>query len=249
MQARVVSREWLGIAIIGLAGVFFSLFLPSTAIAQQTPQVTRTVDFSGVGPEQTLIVTITPSGFTGFYAVKEQLGESELVAHTADNYEEGTFIMLGPQTFTYEVKLPQGALTVAALRVAASAINGQWWTDPGDKRGVISAETRLPVTQPTAKPVTQPTAKPVPPTATPVPTDTPVPTATPATPRVLARATLTPPTATPSPTPTPEVVAPVPGAGFPVGAIIGIVLGVIAVIAAGGVLYLWRSGRIFQGAQ
>ena len=228
MQARVVSREELAIAIIGLIGVFFSLFLPSTAIAQQTPQVTRTVDFSGVGPEQTLIVTITPSGFTGFYAVKEQLGESELVAHTADNYEEGTFIMLGPQTFTYEVKLPLGALTVAAPRVAASAIIGQWWTDPEDKRGVISAETRLPVTQPTGKPV--------PPTATPVPTDTPVPpTATPAPPRV-------PPTATPEPTPIPVVE--VPGAGFPVGAIIGIVLGVIVVSAVGGFLYLRRSGRL-----
>ena len=140
----------MAIAIIGLVGLFASLSLPTTAIAQQAPKVTRTVDFSGVRSGQTLIVTITPSGFTGFYAVKEQLGELELVAHTADNYEDGTFIMLGPQTFTYEVKVPQAALTVAALRVAASAINGQWWTDPGDKRRVTSAETRLPVTQPTA---------------------------------------------------------------------------------------------------
>ena len=238
MRARVVSRNGLAIAIIGLVVLFSSLFLPTAAIAQQAAQVTRTVVFSGVRSGQTLIVTITPSGFTGFYAVKEQLEELELVAHTADNYEDGTFIMLGPQTFTYEVRVPQASLRVASLRVAASAINGQWWTDPGDKRGVISAETRLPVTQPTAKPV-PPTAMAIPPTATPVP---PPPTAMPAPPRVLARATLTPPTATPEPTPTPVVE--VAGAGFPVGAIIGIVLGVIAVMAAAGLLYIRRRGRL-----
>ena len=138
-----------------------------TAIAQQAPQVTRTIDFSGVRSGQTLIVTITPSGFTGFYAVKEQLGELELVAHTADNYEEGTFIMLGPQTFTYEVRVPQAGPRVGALRAAAFAIKGQWWTDPGDKRGVTSAETRLPVTQPAAKPLPT-TAMAIPPTTTPV---------------------------------------------------------------------------------
>ena len=116
----------------------------------------------------------------------------------------------------------------------------------------------MPTPTPTPTPVVVVEAMPTPtPTPTPVvvveATPTPTPTPTPvvvveATPTPAPEATATPvapPAATPEPTPTPVVVAPVPGAGFPVGAIIGIVLGVMAVIAAGGVFYLWRRGIIF----
>ena len=89
---------------------------------------------------------------------------------------------------------------------------------------------------PTATPV-PPTATPVPPTATPVPpTATPVPpTATP----VPPTATPVPPTATPVPPPPPQPTAtPMPpveeeAAGFPIWAIILIILAVLAAIAGG----------------
>jgi hypothetical protein len=87
--------------------------------------------------------------------------------------------------------------------------------------------------------------------ATPTPGPTPTPTATSApTPTATSLPSPTPApvaTATPVPPEAPAVEAPAPGAAFPIAAIIGIVLGVIAVIAAASVLYLWRTGRIFQG--
>ena len=82
-------------------------------------------------------------------------------------------------------------------------------------------------------------ATPVPPTeaaATPVPD-------------VTVEATPAPTTevaATPAPEPTPTPAVEEIGAGFPVGAIIAIVLGVIAVMAVGGFLFLRNRRRLAQ---
>ena len=84
------------------------------------------------------------------------------------------------------------------------AVAGQWWTDPGDKRGVAPAETGLPVIGPAPVPPPLPAATAVPePTSTPAPTPLPAATAVP-TPTVRPL-----PAATAVPTPT---VRPLPAA-------------------------------------
>ncbi len=128
--------------------------------------------------------------------------------------------------------------------------------------GEFSVSTQAaPTPTATPRPGASPTPAPVGPTATPRPgaTSTPVqPTATPVpstpTPVVVAQAqptaTATPvqPTATPvppTPTPAPQAPTQAEGGGIGVGAIVGLVVGVIALAgaAAGGVFYMRRKGR------
>ena len=81
-------------------------------------------------------------------------------------------------------------------------------------------------------------------TPTPLPTATPLPA-----PSQTSEPTATPAgvvPATPVPPATPALQVPTSGGSLPVGALIGIVAGVAAALAAGGLLYLRRSGRLFQ---
>ena len=184
LRAKIVRKNsWAG-ALAAMLGLLALLLLPANVIAQAAPQVTRSVDTASVDAGQTVSIIITPSGFTGFYAVNEELGELELVSHTADNYQDGTFIMLGPQPLAYVVRVPQTALVGDPF-----AITGQWWTDPGDKLEVTPSETVIGPTAPitptprataTPVPTATPTATAVPPTATPRPTVTPLPVVSPA---------------------------------------------------------------------
>lgn len=134
MVVGMALRNRWAAALAGMVGLAVLLLLPAVAGAQQAPQLMRSVAGAGVNPGQTITITITPSGFTGFYAVEEQLGGLELVVHTADNYEDGTFVMLGAQPLTYDVRVPETAKAEDQF-----SITGQWWTDPGDKMTVAPA--------------------------------------------------------------------------------------------------------------
>ena len=131
------------------------------------------------------------------------------------------------------------------------------FTSPGFSSFIllsVDPESLIPATPtptPAPTPLPAPTPTPVPPTPAPTPTATPLPTAT-AIPPTATPAPTPLPTATPAPISTPvppETPAPVielPGDGLSILAIIGIAVGVIALLAAAGFLYLWRSGRILR---
>ena len=157
-----------------------------------------------------------------------------------------------------------GQLVETTLTPTVTIVDGKavfTFTSPGFSSFIllsVDPESLIPATPtptPAPTPLPAPTPTPVPPT--PAPTLAPTPTATP-----LPTATAIPPTATPAPTPVPtatpapistpvppETPAPVidlPGDGLSTLAIIGIAVGVIALLAAAGTLYLWRTGRILR---
>ena len=157
-----------------------------------------------------------------------------------------------------------GQLVETTLTPTVTIVDGKavfTFTSPGFSSFIllsVDPESLIPATPtptPAPTPLPAPTPTPVPPT--PAPTLAPTPTATP-----LPTATAIPPTATPAPTPVPtattapistpvppETPAPVidlPGDGLSTLAIIGIAVGVIALLAAAGSLYLWRTGRILR---
>jgi len=116
---------------------------------------------------------------------------------------------------------------------------------------VIRATTPLPTPTATPRPTATPTATPRPtatPTAVPTATPTAVPTATPtAVPTATPTRAPTPtptavPTATPTPTPAPPPVVEEEEGGLSTGAIVGIVIGVLVVLAAAGFVF-WRMRR------
>ena len=139
-------------------------------------------------------------------------------------------------------------------------------TDVDEAPPVTPTPTPTPTPTATPRPTPTPTATPRP-TATPMPTATPRPTATPEPTAMMVKPTATPeptevmvkPTATPEPTevmiePTPApTVAPEPtptpppseeGGGFPVWAIVLIVLAVVGLVGAGVVVFLRSRGRL-----
>ncbi len=104
--------------------------------------VARNVSSLTPEPGDVVTITLTPSGFEGFYAVSENIGNLEYDSeHTADNKEQDdmTFIMLEASEFSYEVRVPRDAEPGDEF-----TINGQFWTDPDDKKDV--GETILKVT-------------------------------------------------------------------------------------------------------
>lgn len=102
----------------------------SPAVSQITstvpaPTATRSLSASSVGPGETVTVTITPDEIDLFYAVKEELGDLQLIDHTADGFEADTFIRLSATPFTYTVRVPLTANDGEQL-----PISGQLWEDP-----------------------------------------------------------------------------------------------------------------------
>jgi hypothetical protein len=189
-----------------------------TLLAGQQPLVgiSVTTDFETVGP-----VTMTLEINEEAYQAMLDAGQSPSIRRITDDGEE--------QTFTPVVEVRDGKAFFT-------------FTSPGFSVFVLIATEPLP---PTATPPTSVPPTATPPTATP-PTATP-PTATPPTsvPPTVAPPTSVPPTQAPSPTPVLTVTAEdVDGAAFPVWGIILIVLGVIAVFAAAGFIYLRRTGRM-----
>lgn len=92
----------------------------------QTGTMQREVSTLSVSAGESMTVTVTPSNVGGFYAVKDDLDILELVDHTADNYVEGSFIMMEDEPFSYTVEVPQCPAPGHEF-----SINGEWWTEPG----------------------------------------------------------------------------------------------------------------------
>ncbi len=125
--------------VAGVLGFLAAGIAPGAAGAA-TPAVTRTPVSADVTPGAVVTLTATPTGIAGFYAVEEELGVLELVGHTADRFSGSAFVMLEGRSFTYQVKVPDGALDGQQFVVA-----GQWWTDPATKHVVGTSETTLTV--------------------------------------------------------------------------------------------------------
>ena len=119
---RLLLGAILFVVLIGV-GV-----LSGSASAQTSPGLLRTPESATVAAGEVFTVTLTPTGFTGAFAVRELLGNLELVDHNADNLADGTFIMLQPRALTYQVRSPVGTPTGTKFE-----ISGQWWVDPSDK--------------------------------------------------------------------------------------------------------------------
>ena len=160
----------------------------------------------------------------------------------------------------------------ASYTVTVTVSDGRGGSESIDLTIMVTDVDETPPVTPTPTPTPSPTPTPTPtamprPTATPTPTATPRPTATPeptATPRPTAtpEPTATPrPTVMPEPTPTEVMVEPTPaptvapeptptpppseeGGGFPVWAIVLIVLAVVGLVGAGVVVFLRSRGRL-----
>ncbi len=160
----------------------------------------------------------------------------------------------------------------ASYTVTVTVSDSRGGSESIDLTIMVTDVDETPPVTPTPTPTPSPTPTPTPtatprPTATPTPTAMPRPTATPeptATPRPTAtpEPTATPrPTAMPEPTPTEVMVEPTPaptvapeptptpppseeGGGFPVWAIVLIVLAVVGLVGAGVVVFLRSRGRL-----
>ena len=117
-----------------------AIYLSSAVLAQTAPSVVRTPEVASVNSGETVTITLTPAGLTGFFAAKENLDGLELVDHDADNLANGTFIMLQPNTLTYKVKVPDGTPGGTQFE-----ITGQWWTDPSDKHPITPTNITITV--------------------------------------------------------------------------------------------------------
>ncbi len=104
--------------------------------------VERTLDATNAAPGGTVTVTLTPSNVELFYAVREDLGDLELVSHTADGFDNGAFVMLTPDPFEYTVRVPVGTPTGTEL-----PISGMFWEDPGQERPVDPSVSTIRVSQ------------------------------------------------------------------------------------------------------
>lgn len=102
--------------------------------------VTRSVEEESITPGEVVTVTLTPTGIDLFYAVEETLGDLELISHTADGFEDGVFLMLTPDPFTYDVLVPADAQPEEVFPV-----NGMFWQDPGAELLVSPSVTELSV--------------------------------------------------------------------------------------------------------
>ena len=123
MTPRMASLLALIIAILLMSA--FTITPPSEAA---DPTVTRTADPSNANSGQQVTIEINQTGVSGFHAVRESLGELELVSNTADGYEAGVFIMIQSKPFEYVVKIPDTAKPCDTFE-----ITGTWWTDPGQE--------------------------------------------------------------------------------------------------------------------
>ena len=119
--------------LFGVLTALLLFVLPVVAVAQSTGQITREVDIPDVCPSDIVTVTITPTGMLGFYAIQENLGTLTLIDHTADQYEEGVFLLLAARPFTYRVQVPSIA-TEGQLFV----VSGLFWDDPAAKKQIGS---------------------------------------------------------------------------------------------------------------
>ena len=206
---RSVSKS----AAVGLGVALVFVVLPVITFAQSTGHVTRDVDKLDVCSSDIVTVTITPTGVLGFYAIQENLGALTLIDHTADQYQEGIFVLLTARPFTYLVQIPSNATEGQKF-----VITGLFWDDPADKKEIgtttltVSCVTVPPTftPSPTSTLTPTPTLIPVPPTAAPTPTSTPAPqTVTPSPTPVPPTTTPTAvPTATPTPAPPPPTATP-----------------------------------------
>ena len=136
MMVRSIASRAILAAVLGFLAVGIA---PGAAVAA-TPAVTRTPVSADVSPGAVVTLTATPTGIAGFYAVEEELGVLELVGHTADRLSGGAFVMLEGRSFTYQVKVPDGAQEGQQF-----VVTGQWWTDPTTKHVVGTSETTLTV--------------------------------------------------------------------------------------------------------
>ncbi|MCH8310156.1 MAG: cadherin-like domain-containing protein, partial [Chloroflexi bacterium] len=127
MTTRMIMRLAGLFAVMIIYSVLSSFaFTPSSEAAEGT--VTRVPKFTTVAAGDELTFEIKPTGVGGLYAVKETLGDLVLVSDTADNFEDGTFIMIQSNKFEYVVKVPENAQPCDKFE-----ITGTWWSDPNNK--------------------------------------------------------------------------------------------------------------------
>jgi hypothetical protein len=122
------------ILVVLMCFLLLALVVPAgIALAQTEGTVSRSVSNSSPAPGEVVTVTLTPSGFSTFYAVQEDTGGLVYSGeYTADsNPEETTFTNLTAKPFTYKVKVPDGAAPGSKF-----TITGQFWSDPADKHNI-----------------------------------------------------------------------------------------------------------------
>ncbi len=105
-----------------------------------SPAIQRTLSSSTASPGDEITVTIEPTEIALFYAVREDIGQLELVSNTADNFEQDAFVMLGPDPFQYTVQVP-----ATAQNGDTFPISGVFWEDPGIELVVSPADTLITV--------------------------------------------------------------------------------------------------------
>lgn len=114
-----------------ITGLIFWVILcvAGAATAQTTGTVALSLSKTTALPGEELLLSVTPSDITSFYAVKPDFGGLIFNGvHTADNYENQIFVKITPESFTIEAQLPLDAPAGTIYDV-----NAQYWSDPDDK--------------------------------------------------------------------------------------------------------------------
>jgi len=120
----------LALTLVGMLLLGFSNDLIGIDIGgfsdEDTPGVERILPTDQTEPGDSIPVFISPNDVDSYYAVKEDFGGLIFMhQHTADNYSEDAFIMIGPDQFFYILTVPDNATNGTTY-----TITGTYWTDP-----------------------------------------------------------------------------------------------------------------------
>ncbi len=110
----------------------------SSSDESEVASLTRILSGSSGQPGAQITITVQPTGIGGFFAVDEDIGELELVSHSADSLRDGVFVQLEERSFDYTVRIPATAGPGAIF-----IISGQYWADPEIRKTVAPAESVL----------------------------------------------------------------------------------------------------------
>ena len=106
MKTGKITPLVLALTLVGMLLLGFSNDLIGIDIGgfseEDTPGVERILPTDQTEPGDSIPIFISPNDIDSYYAVKEDFGGLIFMhQHTADNYSEDAFIMIGPDQFFY----------------------------------------------------------------------------------------------------------------------------------------------------
>jgi len=115
------------------------MMLTASSGGQAEAGVTFSLNKSEVKADEEVEVTVTPSGISGFYAVKPDFGGLEFTGeHTGENFANETFVMMEAEAFTFKVNIPDDSEPGDTF-----TIGGLYWDDPEKKKSISSEEVTV----------------------------------------------------------------------------------------------------------